>query len=130
MVLRASTANGRAPLISTSQAEFIEMSAQALSIDTLRAAIEGRDATTLLGCDHPPSHPTELVGHAAIGAYFADTCGRDMIHRIEDAMDDGDRMVFSQMCTYPTGERVACQATLHLAGGAIARQTMLVVWDA
>jgi hypothetical protein len=142
MVLRASTANGRAPLISTSQAEFIEMSAQALSIDTLRAAIEGRDATTLLGFyhpdavlriidrDHPPSHPTELVGHAAIGAYFADTCGRDMIHRIEDAMDDGDRMVFSQMCTYPTGERVACQATLHLAGGAIARQTMLVVWDA
>jgi hypothetical protein len=72
----------------------------------------------------------EPVGHAAIGGYFADTCGRDMTHRIEDAMADGDRMVFSQMCTYPTGERVACQATLHLAGGAIARQTMLIVWDA
>ena len=45
-------------------------------------------------------------------------------------MADGDRMAFSQHCTYPTGERVACQATLKLAGGQIARQTMLVVWDA
>jgi hypothetical protein len=117
------------------------MSIRPVSIDAIRAAIEGRDAAALLGFyrpdavlriidrDHPPSHPTELVGHAAIGGYFADTCGRDMTHRIEDALIDGDRMVFSQMCIYPTGERVACQATLHLEGGTIARQTMLVVWD-
>ena len=118
------------------------MSAHTISIDTLRAAIEGRDATALLGFyrpdavlriidpDHPPSRPTELVGRTAIGGYLADTCGRDMTHRVEDVLTDGDRLVFSQTCRYPTGECVACQATLHLKDGAIARQTMLVVWDA
>jgi ketosteroid isomerase-like protein len=118
------------------------MSAQPVSIDALRAAIEGRNAATLLGFyrndavlriiarDHPPSRPAELVGHAAIRGYFADTCGRDMTHRVEDGIAEGDRLAFSQFCTYPSGERVACQAMLHLADGAIARQTMLVVWDA
>ncbi len=118
------------------------MSGQNVSIAALRTAIEGRDAASLLAFyrpdavlriidrDHPPSRPTELVGQAAIGGYFADTCGRDMTHRVEDGVVEGDRMAFSQLCTYPTGERVACQATLQLAGGRIARQTMLVVWDA
>jgi ketosteroid isomerase-like protein len=122
--------------------EATSMSVQPVSTAALRAAIEGRDARALLEFyrpdavlriidrDHPPSRPTELVGLAAIGGYFADTCGRDMTHRVDDVVTDGDRMAFSQTCTYPTGERVACQATLHLAGGAIARQTMLVVWDA
>lgn len=118
------------------------MSGQNVSIAALRAAIEGRDAATLLTFyrpdavlriidrDHPPSRPTELVGQAAISGYFADTCGRDMTHRVEDGVVEGDRIAFSQLCTHPTGERVACQATLQLAGGQIARQTMLVVWDA
>jgi hypothetical protein len=53
-----------------------------------------------------------------------------MTHRVEDGVSEGDRMAFSQLCTYPTGERVACQAALQLDGGTIARQTMLVVWDA
>jgi hypothetical protein len=118
------------------------MSVEQISIKALRTAIEGRDAGSLLGFyhsdavlriidrDHPPSRPTELIGHTAIGGYFADTCGRDMTHLVEDAVTDGERLMFSQTCQYPTGERVACQATLHLKNGAIARQTMLVVWDA
>jgi hypothetical protein len=117
------------------------MSADRLTIDALRTAIEGRDATTLIGFyhpdavlqiidrDHPPSRPNELVGQTAIGNYLADTCGRDMTHRIEEDVTEGDRMAFSQLCTYPTGERVACQAVLQLTEGRIARQKMLVVWD-
>jgi len=117
------------------------MSASRLTIDGLRAAIEGRDAATLIDFyspdavlqiidrDHPPSRPTELVGQAAIGEYLAETCGRDMTHRVEDGVTEGDRIAFSQLCTYPTGERVACQAVLQLADGRIARQKMLVVWD-
>jgi hypothetical protein len=117
------------------------MSANRLTMDALRTAIEHRDAATLIGFyrpdavlqiidrDHPPSRPTELVGQAAIGEYFADTCGREMTHRIEDGVTEGDRMAFSQVCTYPSGERVACQAVLQLADGRIARQKMLVLWD-
>jgi len=118
------------------------MSNEPLTITRLRAAIEGRAAATLTGFyrpdavlriidrDHPPSHPNELAGRAAIGEHFADVCGRDMTHRVEDGIVQGDQMAFSQLCTYPTGERVACQAMLQLAAGQIARQTMLVVWDA
>ena len=118
------------------------MSPQRVSIPALRAAIEGRDAATLLGFyrpdavlriidrDHPPSRPIELVGHTAIGGYFVETCGRNMTHRVEDGITEGDHVAFSQVCTYPTGERVACQAMLQTAEGGIVRQTMLVVWDA
>src|SRR5208283_2020736 len=85
------------------------MSASRLTIDGLRAAIEGRDAATLIGFyspdavlqiidrDHPPSRPTELVGQAAIGEYLAETCGRDMTHRVEDGVTEGDRIAFSQL---------------------------------
>jgi hypothetical protein len=53
-----------------------------------------------------------------------------MTHRVEDAVMSSNTMLFSLDELLPKRERVACQATVHLEGGAIARQTMLVVWDA
>ena len=113
-----------------------------LTVPALRRAIETRDGETLAGFytddavlriidqENPPSHPTEIAGRDAIAAYFADVCGRTMTHRVDSAVADGDRLAFTQTCTYPDGKRVFCAATLELVGGRIARQTAIQAWDA
>lgn len=114
---------------------------QTVTIPALRQAIESRDGKTLAGFyaddallriidqNHPPSQPCELRGRDAIAAYFDDVCGRAMTHRVEAGVTDGDRLAFTQACTYPDGKRVFCSATLELAGGKIARQTAVQAWD-
>jgi hypothetical protein len=53
-----------------------------------------------------------------------------MTHRVDTAVAEGDRLAFTQTCTYPDGKRVYCAATLELVGGRIARQTAIQAWDA
>jgi hypothetical protein len=52
-----------------------------------------------------------------------------MTHRTENGITDGDRLSFTQTCTYPDGKQVFCSATLQLASGKIARQTAVQAWD-
>jgi ketosteroid isomerase-like protein len=112
------------------------------TIPALRRAIEGRDGAALAGFyaddavlrivdqDHPPSQPLEISGHDAIAAYFGDVCGRIMTHEVAFGIAEGDRLAFTQACTYPDGKRVFCSATLELANGRIARQVAVQAWDA
>ncbi|MFZ0016854.1 MAG: nuclear transport factor 2 family protein [Acetobacteraceae bacterium] len=112
-----------------------------LTVPALRRAIETRDGTTLAGFYtddavlrivdqmNPPSRPSEIKGRDAIAAYYDDVCGRTMTHRVDTAVADGDRLAFTQTCTYPDGKRVYCAATLELVGGRIARQTAIQAWD-
>jgi ketosteroid isomerase-like protein len=114
---------------------------ETITISALRRAIEGRDGKTLAGFyaddavmqiidqNNPPSRPFEVKGHDAIAAYFDDVCGRAMTHRVESGVAEGDRIAFTQACTYPDGNRVFCSATLELAGGKIARQISIQAWD-
>ena len=114
----------------------------ALTVPALRRAIESRDGVTLAGfytddavlliidVNNPPSHPLEIRGHDAITAYCADVCGRTMTHRVDNAVAEGDRLLFNQTCTYPDGKRVFCAATLELSNGKIARQVSVQAWDA
>ncbi len=114
---------------------------ETITIPALRRAIEGRDGKTLAGFyaddavmqiidqNNPPSRPFEIKGHDAIAAYFDDVCGRAMTHRVESGVAEGDRIAFTQACTYPDGNRVLCSATLELAGGKIARQISIQAWD-
>jgi hypothetical protein len=65
-----------------------------LTVPALRRAIETRDGETLAGfCaddavlrivdqENPPSKPTEIKGHDAIAAHYADVGGRSMTHRV------------------------------------------------
>jgi hypothetical protein len=118
------------------------MASMTLTIPNIRRAIEGNDAASLtdfyasdavmriIDQDHPPSRPYELSGRDAIGAYFTDVCGRAMTHKLATGVMDGDLLAFTQCCTYPDGTRVYCAATLELAGGKIARQTVVQAWDA
>ena len=117
------------------------MANASLSIDTLKTAIEGRDAAGLrslyaddavmriIDRDNPPSRPRELKGRAAIGAFYNDVCSRAMTHTVEAGVCDGRRLAFTQACAYPDGTRVFCSAMIEIADGKIARQTNLQAWD-
>lgn len=112
-----------------------------LTVPTLRQAIESRDGATLAGFYtddatlriidqlNPPSQPQEIKGRAAITAYYDDVCGRVMTHRLDSGILEGDRLAFTQTCTYPDGKRVYCAATIELLNGQIARQISIQAWD-
>ena len=107
----------------------------------LRKAIEQRDGRALSSMyaddavlrivdpANPPSRPREIAGKTAIGAYWDDVCGRTMTHRVATCIAEGDRLAFTQDCTYPEGGKVFCVAVVELKDGKIARQTAIQVWD-
>jgi hypothetical protein len=117
------------------------MTLSTIAIADLKRAIEGRDGAALAGLyapdavvriidrDNPPSKPRELKGKAAIASFYDDVCGRNMSHKLENGIADGDRVAFTQSCAYPDGTKVFCSAMLELEGGKIARQTIVQAWD-
>jgi len=109
--------------------------------ESLKQAIETRDGRMLAGfyADdaivrvidryNPPSKPREVRGRKAIADYWDDICGRAMTHKVDTSIAEGDRLAFTQACAYPDGTKVFCVAVLDLAGGRIARQTVVQAWD-
>jgi ketosteroid isomerase-like protein len=114
---------------------------KSVTVAALKRAVEARDAEALAGMyaddalllvidrDNPPSSPRRLTGKAAIASYFSDVCGRDMTHMIENGVASGNRLAFTQSCTYADGTKVFCSAMLDLKGGKIAQQTVVQAWD-
>jgi ketosteroid isomerase-like protein len=113
-----------------------------VSVTALRHAIEGRDGKALadfyrddavlrvIDRDNPPSRPHEIRGREAISAFLDDICGRDMTHKLESGVAEGDRIAFTETCAYPDGTKVFCSAMLEMKNGRIARETMVQAWDA
>src|SRR5262249_37670135 len=107
----------------------------------IKAAIEGRDGRMLASFyaddavmrlvdrDHPPSRRREIKGRAAIDAYWDDVCGRAMTHKVETTVAEGNRLAFTQACSYPEGGKVLCLCVLELRDGVTARQTAIQAWD-
>ena len=124
--------------MSTSQ---MTRTSQSFDADALRRGIEERDATKLLRLyaedaelhvadrNDQPSQPKIIRGREAIGAYFADVCGRDMTHKIERLVVSENNAAFVQACRYPSGARVLCIAVLDLKDGLITRQSGVQAWD-
>ena len=118
-----------------------QMTSQKFDAEALRRGIEERDAATLLGLyagdaelhvvDHndQPGHPKIVSGRDAIGAYFADVCGRDMTHTVERLVIGEDGAAFVQACRYPSGAQVRCVAVLDLKDALITRQSCVQAWD-
>ena len=110
-------------------------------VAALRRGIEERDAANLIDLYaenaemqlidklNPPSAPRVLRGRGEIGEYLTDVCSRDMTHRIEHLISEGDMVAFTESCQYPSGSRVLCSATLHIADGRIGRELGVQVWD-
>jgi hypothetical protein len=109
--------------------------------EALRRGIEERDAATLMSLyaddaelhvvdsNDQPSHPKIVRGRDAIGAYFAEVCGRDMTHKLQRLVVTGDNAAFIQDCSYPSGASVRCVAVLDLKDGLIIRQSGVQAWD-
>lgn len=115
--------------------------AGAFDFETLRRAIEERDAGMLAGLyaedaelrivnrNSPPSAPFVLRGREALSDYYDNVCGRAMTHRIERQVVGEERVAFNEECEYPDGTRVLCAAMLDVRDGRIVRQTNVEAWD-
>ncbi len=112
-----------------------------LDFETLRRAIEGRDAETLVGLyaddaemltinrNATPSSPQVLRGKEQIAEYLRDVCSREMTHRVENEVVGEDRIAFQEACEYPDGVRVLGAETLEVRDGKIVRQVNVEAWD-
>ena len=107
---------------------------------TLRRALES-DASSLLSLyaddaelrivDHntQPSRPRVLHGRGEIGEMLDDVYSRDMSHKLEECIVQGDRAAFSESCRYSDGVRVLSESMVTLRDGKIVEQTMIQAWD-
>ncbi|MGX1273854.1 nuclear transport factor 2 family protein [Streptomyces phaeoluteigriseus] len=113
----------------------------AFDTETLRRGVEGDTPETLLSLyaddaeirvvDHnsQPSHPTVLHGRDKIAEMLEDVYSRDMTHRLEDCVVQGDRAAYSESCEYADGVRVLSESMITLRDGKIVEQTMIQAWD-
>ena len=70
----------------------------------------------LIDRNNPPGKPRDIRGRAAIATYWDDICSRAITHKVDPGPSEGDRLAFTQDCTYPDGARVFCIAVLELNG--------------
>ncbi|MEU5320883.1 nuclear transport factor 2 family protein [Streptomyces sp. NPDC021056] len=113
----------------------------AFNTETLRKSIEGNTATNLLSLytddaelrvvdrNTQPSSPRVLHGREEIGELLEDVYNRDMTHKLERCVVDGDTVAFSESCLYSDGVRVLAESMITLRDGKIAEQIMIQAWD-
>ena len=58
-----------------------------------------------------------------------DVYSRDMTHKLEECVVQGDRAAFSESCEYSDGVRVLADSMLRLRDGKIVEQTLIQAWD-
>ncbi|MFE3031967.1 nuclear transport factor 2 family protein [Streptomyces canus] len=109
--------------------------------DTLRRGIEGHTPETLLSLyaddaeirlvnrNATPSHPMVLHGRDEISKMLSDVYSRDMTHKLEECVVQGDRAAYSESCQYPDGLRVLSESMITLRDGKISEQIMVEAWD-
>ncbi|WP_406202988.1 nuclear transport factor 2 family protein [Kitasatospora sp. NBC_01560] len=113
----------------------------AFDTTALREGIEHSDADALLALyaddaelrmvdrKTQPSHPLVVRGRGEIGAMLSDVYGREMTHRLEQVVLQGDRLAFLESCEYPDGIRVLVSSVADLRDGRITDQTSIQAWD-
>jgi ketosteroid isomerase-like protein len=79
--------------------------------------------------NNPPSRPREVKGRSAIATFWDDICSRVMTPKVETTIAEGNRLAFTQACTYADGAKVFCIAALKLSRGKITEQTVVQAWD-
>ncbi|MFI1722823.1 nuclear transport factor 2 family protein [Streptomyces sp. NPDC020489] len=113
----------------------------AFTTETLRRSIEGDTAAHLLSLyaddaelrvvdrNSQPSNPRVLHGRGEIAEVLQDVYSRDMTHKVEHCVVDGDNAAFSESCQYADGMRVLSESMITLRDGKIAEQIMIQAWD-
>ncbi|MFF8861109.1 MULTISPECIES: nuclear transport factor 2 family protein [unclassified Streptomyces] len=109
--------------------------------ETLRRGIEGNTGNTLLSLyaddaeirivdhNHQPSEPTVLRGRGQIAELLDDIYSRDMTHKLEQCVVQGDHAAFSESCQYGDGTRVIAESMVTLRDGKITNQLLIQAWD-
>ena len=109
--------------------------------EALRRGIEDQDASALLSLyaddarmrvvdrNTQPSHPKVMHGREQIRAMLDDVYSRDMTHKLEQCVIQGDQVAFTESCQYADGVRVLATSMMSLRDGKIADQTVLQAWD-
>jgi hypothetical protein len=113
----------------------------AFDTEALRRGIEGHSATDLLSLyaddaelrivdrNTQPSHPMVKHGRGEIADMLNDVYGRDMTHKLEECIIQGDHVAYTESCEYPDGARVLAASMMSLRNGKIVEQTLLQAWD-
>ncbi|MFE7977904.1 nuclear transport factor 2 family protein [Streptomyces shenzhenensis] len=113
----------------------------AFTAETLRRGIEGNTGNNLLSLyaddaeiriidqRTQPSHPKVLHGRPQIAEMLDDVYSRDMTHRLEQCVVQGDHAAYSESCEYADGVRVLAESMITLREGKIAEQIMIQAWD-
>ncbi|MFD4791641.1 nuclear transport factor 2 family protein [Streptomyces sp. NPDC058459] len=113
----------------------------AFTTGALREAIEAHSGEGMLALyeddarvrviDHAdqPSHPRVLRGRGEIEEMLADSYGREMIHRLDQCVIDGDHAAFTESCQYPDGNQVYAESMVTLRDGRISEQILIQAWD-
>lgn len=109
--------------------------------ETLRRGVEGQTPDILLSLyaddaelrivdrTTQPSHPKVLHGRDEIGRMLEDVYSRDMSHKLERCVIQGDEAAYSESCRYADGVRVLSESMIALRDGKIAEQTLVQAWD-
>ena len=109
--------------------------------ETLRRGVEDHSTDTLLSLyaddaeirvvdrNTQPSHPMVLHGRDEIRAMFEDIYSRDMTHRLDRCVVEGDQAAYSQSCRYPDGARVFTESMVTLRDGKISEEILIQAWD-
>ncbi|MBK3641902.1 MULTISPECIES: nuclear transport factor 2 family protein [Streptomyces] len=109
--------------------------------ETLRKGVEGHTAADLLSLyaddaqvrivdrNSQPSQPRVLRGRDEIGALFQDIYSRDMTHKVDQCIIQGDHAAYSQSCRYSDGTRVLAESMITLRDGKIAEEIVIQAWD-
>ncbi|OIJ68868.1 nuclear transport factor 2 family protein [Streptomyces mangrovisoli] len=109
--------------------------------EMLRRAVEGNTGNTLLALyaddaeirivdrNTQPSHPMVLHGRVQIAEMLNDVYSRDMTHKLEQCVMQGDRAAYSESCEYADGTRVLSESMITLRDGKIAEQIVIQAWD-
>ncbi|MEU5540076.1 nuclear transport factor 2 family protein [Streptomyces sp. NPDC020362] len=115
--------------------------ATAFDTETLRRGIEGKSEGALLSLyaedaevriidrNTQPSHPKILHGRSQIGEMLQDVYSRDMTHKLDQCIIQGDRAAYSESCQYADGTRVLAESMVTLRDGKIAEQILVQAWD-
>ncbi|GGU22765.1 nuclear transport factor 2 family protein [Streptomyces coeruleorubidus] len=109
--------------------------------ETLRRGVEGQSPDLLLSLyaddaefrivdrTTQPSHPKVLHGRDEISRMLEDVYSRDMSHKLERCVIQGDEAAYSESCEYADGVRVLSESMISLKDGKIAEQTLVQAWD-
>ncbi|MER5184372.1 nuclear transport factor 2 family protein [Streptomyces sp. NPDC002896] len=113
----------------------------AFDTEILRQGIEGQNADTLLSLyaddaelrvvdrNSQPSHPAVKHGRNEISELLSDVYSREMTHKLEQCVVQGDHVAFTESCEYPDGVKVLASSMMSLRDGKIVDQTLIQAWD-